>query len=149
MGQTYSRRKKSMPNLYNPTLDENKTNASLENLTSDSKVLSKHKKNQQQEAQSALKSNSNHRPNDIIYNNNNNTSFNTLRFNLNPPRMVLQPKTNQIYDDYVISRTVLGLGISGKVLCCTSKTTQKRYALKVSKKKFKKKKIRSIRSLIY
>lgn len=51
--------------------------------------------------------------------------------------MVLQPKTNQIYDDYVISRTVLGLGISGKVLCCTSKTTQKRYALKTLKESAK------------
>lgn len=44
--------------------------------------------------------------------------------------MVLRPKTNQIYDDYFISKQVLGLGISGKVLSCTSKTTQKRYALK-------------------
>jgi len=47
-----------------------------------------------------------------------------------PQRMVLRPKTNQIYDDYFISKQVLGLGISGKVLSCTSKTTQKRYALK-------------------
>ncbi len=44
--------------------------------------------------------------------------------------MVLRPKTNQIYDDYFISKQVLGLGISGKVLSCTSKTSQKKYALK-------------------
>lgn len=47
-----------------------------------------------------------------------------------PQRMVLRPKTNQIYDDYFISKQVLGLGISGKVLSCTSKTSQKKYALK-------------------
>ena len=46
-------------------------------------------------------------------------------------RMVLKPKTNQIYDDYFISKEVLGLGISGKVLSCTCKKTQTRYALKV------------------
>lgn len=45
-------------------------------------------------------------------------------------RMVLRPKTNQIVDDYFISKQVLGMGISGKVLSCTSKTTQKKYALK-------------------
>ena len=44
--------------------------------------------------------------------------------------MVLKPKSNQIYDDYFISKKVLGLGISGKVLSCTSKTSQKTYALK-------------------
>jgi hypothetical protein len=49
----------------------------------------------------------------------------------NKKRMVLQPKVNQIYDDYIISKQVLGLGISGKVLCCTSKTSNKKYALKV------------------
>ena len=49
-------------------------------------------------------------------------------------RMVLQPKINQIYDDYIISKQVLGLGISGKVLCCTSKTSNRKYALKVAKK---------------
>lgn len=47
-----------------------------------------------------------------------------------PRRMVLKPKTNQIYDDYFISKKVLGLGISGKVLSCTSKTSQKSFALK-------------------
>ena len=45
--------------------------------------------------------------------------------------MALKPKTNQIYDDYYISKQVLGLGISGKVLVCTSKRTQAKYALKV------------------
>lgn len=44
--------------------------------------------------------------------------------------MVLKPKTNQIYDDYFISKKVLGLGISGKVLSCTSKTNQRSFALK-------------------
>jgi hypothetical protein len=53
-------------------------------------------------------------------------------FQFENKNMVLAPKTNQIYDDYVISKTVLGLGISGKVLCCTSKTTKKKYALKVN-----------------
>lgn len=47
-----------------------------------------------------------------------------------PKRMVLKPKTNQIYDDYFISKKVLGLGISGKVLSCTSKTNQRSFALK-------------------
>jgi hypothetical protein len=46
-------------------------------------------------------------------------------------KMVLKPKTNQIYDDYFISKQVLGLGISGKVLSCTCKRTQAKYALKV------------------
>lgn len=44
--------------------------------------------------------------------------------------MVLRPKTNQIYDDYYISKEVLGLGISGKVLSCKCKKTQQKYALK-------------------
>ena len=51
---------------------------------------------------------------------------------INARRMVLKPKTNQIYDDYFISKEVLGLGISGKVLSCTCKKTQSRFALKVS-----------------
>lgn len=52
------------------------------------------------------------------------------KLNSFPKRMVLKPKTNQIYDDYFISKKVLGLGISGKVLSCTSKTNQKSFALK-------------------
>jgi hypothetical protein len=63
------------------------------------------------------------------------TSRNSIPFyvatDANKKRMVLQPKVNQIYDDYIISKQVLGLGISGKVLCCTSKTSNKKYALKV------------------
>jgi hypothetical protein len=45
--------------------------------------------------------------------------------------MALRPKTNPIYEDYLISRDVLGVGISGKVLICTHKQTQVKYALKV------------------
>jgi serine/threonine protein kinase len=44
--------------------------------------------------------------------------------------MSLKPKTNPIYDDYLISKEVLGLGISGKVLSCTHKQTKVKYALK-------------------
>lgn len=46
--------------------------------------------------------------------------------------MALRPKTNPIYDDYIISKQVLGLGISGKVISCTNKQTKIKYALKVS-----------------
>jgi len=45
--------------------------------------------------------------------------------------MALRPKTNPIYEDYLISKDVLGVGISGKVLICTHKQTQVKYALKV------------------
>jgi len=41
------------------------------------------------------------------------------------------PKTTQITDDYEISNTVLGLGISGKVVQCYSKKTREKRALKV------------------
>ncbi|KAG8240175.1 hypothetical protein J437_LFUL009465 [Ladona fulva] len=41
------------------------------------------------------------------------------------------PKTSPITDDYEISNTVLGLGISGKVVQCLSKTSGEKYALKV------------------
>lgn len=61
------------------------------------------------------------------------SAFDYREPNENRRRMVLAPKTNQIYDDYIISRQVLGLGISGKVLCCTSKTNNNKYALKVMK----------------
>jgi hypothetical protein len=66
----------------------------------------------------------------LIRNRNKTNLFKSFQFE--NKNMVLAPKTNQIYDDYVISKTVLGLGISGKVLCCTSKTTKKKYALKVN-----------------
>lgn len=46
--------------------------------------------------------------------------------------MALRPKTNPIYEDYTITRDVLGLGISGKVLSCKHKQTGVKYALKVN-----------------
>lgn len=42
-----------------------------------------------------------------------------------------QPKTTPITDSYEISNTVLGLGINGKVVQCTDRTTGFKYALKV------------------
>lgn len=42
-----------------------------------------------------------------------------------------QPKIAPITDDYEISNTVLGLGINGKVVQCTSRKTGQKYALKV------------------
>jgi len=48
------------------------------------------------------------------------------------PRGTMQVKTNPISDDYRISSTVLGLGINGKVVECTSSDGQK-CALKVLK----------------
>lgn len=42
-----------------------------------------------------------------------------------------QPKTTSLVDDYDISNTVLGLGINGKVVQCTSRKTNQKYALKV------------------
>lgn len=42
-----------------------------------------------------------------------------------------QPKTTPITDTYDISNTVLGLGINGKVVQCTSRSTGQKYALKV------------------
>ena len=47
-------------------------------------------------------------------------------------KSVRTPKTSPITDDYEISNTVLGLGISGKVVQCYSKKTREKYALKVS-----------------
>lgn len=40
-------------------------------------------------------------------------------------------KTNPISEDYVISKTVLGLGINGKVVQCNHKKSGNLYALKV------------------
>jgi hypothetical protein len=51
--------------------------------------------------------------------------------------MSLKPKTNPIYEDYVISKTVLGLGISGKVLGCVNKQTKQKYALKTLRESIK------------
>ena len=39
-------------------------------------------------------------------------------------------KRNSIFDDYVILKDVIGVGVSGKVLKCKSKKTDKIYALK-------------------
>ena len=131
MGQTinYSKRDKrkksssSSPNLINENLDENnninnKNTNNLENTP-------------QPEQEQSKKQSEKNSPNNFYKKLSNFTNNNKLIYE-NSFRMVLSPKTNQIYDDYVISRQVLGLGISGKVLCCTSKTTQKKYALKVS-----------------
>lgn len=43
----------------------------------------------------------------------------------------LEIKRNAVTDDYKISSQVLGLGINGKVLECTSKKTGEKCALKV------------------
>jgi len=42
-----------------------------------------------------------------------------------------EAKTHSITNDYEISNTVLGLGINGKVVECTNKRTQQKFALKV------------------
>jgi hypothetical protein len=60
----------------------------------------------------------------------------TQREQLTRP-MSLKPKTNPIYEDYVISKTVLGLGISGKVLGCVNKQTKQKYALKTLRESVK------------
>jgi len=44
---------------------------------------------------------------------------------------ILQPKKQHITEDYVLSSQVLGLGINGKVIECTSKADGQKYALKV------------------
>lgn len=46
-------------------------------------------------------------------------------------RDMRQRKTTPITDSYEISNTVLGLGINGKVVECTSRTNGQKYALKV------------------
>jgi hypothetical protein len=67
----------------------------------------------------------------------------TLNSNIPVPKQVLlKPKTNPIYEDYIISKQVLGLGISGKVLQCIHKETKVRYALKVKNKRIKQQKLR-------
>lgn len=43
----------------------------------------------------------------------------------------LNPKTVPITEEYEISKNVLGLGISGKVVECFSLKNKKKYALKV------------------
>ena len=49
------------------------------------------------------------------------------------PRSGLQMKTTPLTNDYSISNNVLGLGINGKVVECTSKKTGEKFALKVLK----------------
>lgn len=44
----------------------------------------------------------------------------------------LVPKTNSIYDDYLITDEVLGTGVNGSVLACIHKLTNVKYALKVN-----------------
>lgn len=44
---------------------------------------------------------------------------------------VRTPKKTPITDDYDITKTVLGLGINGKVVECFSKTRKEKFALKV------------------
>lgn len=44
----------------------------------------------------------------------------------------LNAKTTPILDDYMISSTVLGLGINGKVVECFRKKDNCKFALKVS-----------------
>jgi mitogen-activated protein kinase-activated protein kinase 2 len=45
----------------------------------------------------------------------------------------LRPKTHPVYDDYTITKEVLGLGISGKVWTCFNKQTNRKYAIKTLK----------------
>ena len=44
----------------------------------------------------------------------------------------LNAKKTPLINDYVISTTVLGLGINGKVVECFNRTSQQKFALKVS-----------------
>lgn len=46
--------------------------------------------------------------------------------------IIRNPKSTPITADYEISNTVLGLGINGKVVQCTNKKNNQKYALKVS-----------------
>ena len=43
----------------------------------------------------------------------------------------LNPKTNQIYDDYEFTNQVLGQGVSGKVFVAIEKKTNLKFAIKV------------------
>jgi len=43
----------------------------------------------------------------------------------------LDTRKNPITEDYIVSRSVLGLGINGKVVECFKKDTGDKYALKV------------------
>ena len=50
----------------------------------------------------------------------------------------LRIKATSIYADYIMTDTVLGLGINGKVIECRSKLTGQKYAIKVMLFKLKK-----------
>lgn len=64
---------------------------------------------------------------------------NLKMFRNNPLKMMnpvmdqklFEAKTHSITNDYEISNTVLGLGINGKVVECTNKRNQQKFALKV------------------
>ena len=45
----------------------------------------------------------------------------------------IEIKNNPITEDYIVTRHVLGLGINGKVVECTQKADNQKYALKVTK----------------
>ena len=47
------------------------------------------------------------------------------------PVRSLRPKKHAITEDYVLTKIVLGVGINGKVLACTSRKSGEKYALKV------------------
>lgn len=49
------------------------------------------------------------------------------------PRSGVQIKTTPLTEDYSISNNVLGLGINGKVVECTHKASNEKFALKVLK----------------
>lgn len=58
---------------------------------------------------------------------------NPLKMTNNPvmDQKLFEAKHHSITNDYEISNTVLGLGINGKVVECTNKKNQQKFALKV------------------
>lgn len=61
-------------------------------------------------------------------------AINTLLLSVvGQPRSNLETKKQPLTDDYLISQTVLGLGINGKVVEVANKNDGKKYALKVLK----------------
>ena len=87
--------------------------------------------NKTENKNSNTNSNSNSNSNSPAKAKNNSEFINPIALILNQNNANLKPKTNSIYDDYVISKQVLGVGISGKVLVVSHKSTQEKYALKV------------------
>ena len=59
--------------------------------------------------------------------------------NLNNLPNNLVPKTNSIFDDYILTDEVLGNGANGNVIACIHKATKAKYALKVITSKHTKK----------